>query len=102
MEKGRFKNEEKHLSILLVPHSSHNTGVQKYTLSYRKLLVVLSSAFVFLVFLLVFSLHSISDGIRYRSTASKLADINMTQQDLLKERADEINSFNEREKVVNK
>ncbi|MCX7709445.1 MAG: peptidoglycan DD-metalloendopeptidase family protein [Clostridia bacterium] len=101
MKKGSFKKQKKFLSVVLVPHSSDNVKVLKFSAFYSKLAVIFAVVFLLLVFTGGFITYTIYQNIQLRSDLSRLKEDNLKQSELISEKSSEIDMLKQREDSMN-
>lgn len=101
MKKGSMKKKKEYLSIMLVPHSSQNVKVLKFSRFYPKLVFVI--AFILLLFALsgLFIAYTLYENENLKKGIAELRQENVRQSGLISEKADEIDQLKQREESIN-
>jgi len=101
MEKGKVQKGKKYLSIILVPHSSGDIKVMKFSALYLKFAVAAIMAAIGLAALIICLIGAINENSRLKSRLYELSNLNAEQNNLIKEKADEIKQLKQREDDIN-
>lgn len=98
MNKGRLKgSEKKHLSIVIIPHSSSHVKVLRFTSFYGKFLVVLVIILAVLAGTGIFISKTLSENKNLKSDLVDLYSANSEQKQLLDEKSKNIDQLKEKE-----
>lgn len=103
MDKGKPRaSEKKHLSIVIVPHSSNHVKVLKFTSFYGKFFVVLILILVVLAGTGIFISKIVNENKGLKSDLTDLYSANSEQRKLLDEKSDKIDQLKEKEATFDK
>lgn len=103
MNKGKIKKQQKkHLSIVLVPHSSEKVKVLKFTALYTKIASVFVIVLTVFICAGIFVFNSIEENKRLKVSIAQLYDSNIEQRNLLAEKINEIENLQSRDELINK
>lgn len=103
MNKGKIKAPgNKHLSIVLIPHSSSQVKVFKFTSFYGKLFAAFLLISVVLAGTVLFVTHLTSENRELKNHLNELYSNNTEQRKLLDEKAGEITQLKESDEVYRK
>jgi len=98
MDKRKFKEGKKCISVLLVPHFKGKVKAFKITSFYPKLYACAAMLLVFFVCAGVFIAHTLKENKELKDTVSQLYNTNIEQRKLLSEKADEIAQLKSRDR----
>lgn len=98
MNKGKPKlSEKKHLSIVIVPHSSNRVKVLRFTSLYGKLFVALILVLALIAATGIYISGVVNENKGLRSNLSELSGVNAEQKKLISQESDAINQLKDKE-----
>jgi murein DD-endopeptidase MepM/ murein hydrolase activator NlpD len=101
MDKGKTRKEKKYFSVMFVPHFSGKVKVFKLSGIFIKITLLFVLVLVSISLTVWFVKGIVSENERLKAGISELKAANIEQNDLLGEKAGEINALRQREKEVN-
>jgi murein DD-endopeptidase MepM/ murein hydrolase activator NlpD len=102
MDRGKYKEEKKYISIIFVPHSLKRVKVFRLSACYQKLVLALVIVVTVITCTGIFMGQIIKENNTLRRNVSKLQSTNIEQNWLLKEKAGEINRLKVRDKEISR
>lgn len=102
MNRGKYKEGKKYISIIFVPHSLGKVKVFRFSACYQKLALILVLVATAIICTGIFMGQIIKENNILRDNVSKLQSTNAEQNWLLKEKAGEINRLKIRDKEINR
>lgn len=101
MEKGKLKKEKKYLSIMIVPHFTGKVKVVKFSSFYSMLMISFAFVLIIIVAIGIFVGYTFNKNSQLEKEVSKLTEVTVEQDNLLKEKAAEIHSRKQKEEEIN-
>lgn len=101
MKKGALKNQNKYLSIVLIPHTSDKVKVFKFSAFYYKIATVSAIVLTLCICAGIYISYTVNQNETLKSSLSQLKDENIRQSALISEKSAEINELKEQENVIN-
>lgn len=103
MNKGKPRaSEKKHLSIVIVPHSSNHVKVLRFTSFYGKFFVVLMLVLAVVAATGIYISKIVNENKDLKSDLTSLYSTNSEQRKLLNEKSDQIEQLKEKEATFDK
>lgn len=103
MNKGKIKEKNKQLSIVLVPHTSSKVRVFKVSTLYARLAVMLAMMFIFTfcIYILITYTDTLNENKKLKNSIVELYDENVEQNRQLVEKTNEIDQMKAKETDIN-
>lgn len=102
MEKGRLKEENKYLSIMLVPHFAGKLKVLKFSTRYSRLVGMVIVTLISMLCMCFFVVFTVNQNMKLKSGVMKLTELNIEQKHLINEKSDEIEELKQKKADTDK
>lgn len=102
MNKGKFKEGKKYISLVLVPHYKGKVKVLRFSSLYTKLYALAALVLTILICSGIFVTYIIRENQMLKNNVSQLYNYNLEQRKLLNEKADEIAQLKSRDRNLDK
>ncbi len=99
MEKGKIKKTKKHISIALIPHSSSEVKVMRFSALYSKLIFIFSSVLFVLLCVALYIIYLLHSNSSLKANFTITSDLNTSLNTTLAAKNEEIASLKEKDTV---
>lgn len=96
MEKGKLREKNKYLSIMLVPHFAGKLKVLKFSTRYSRLVGMVVITLLSMLCMCFFVVHTANQNAKLRASVVKLSELNIEQKHLINEKSGQLNELKQK------